>query len=224
MNALTKAFSSKGRVLSRLNMVARQTCDTMSNIVVIGAVDTEAADTILHYAPRGEHYIFESNPVVRERLDKWYALFDKHISEHIIGDKTGEEQRIFNIPTPVKAEKKGKKDEIKQVPTSFTLPLTTLDVILPPDYIVGWIVIESKDDVAAILQGAKQLTGRSHPHMLFQHGVEAGQAVSVFSLLMDNFLRISTLERWLNNKPCFTEAEFIDKCRAGNPVAFIVYP
>lgn len=225
MNVFTALFSDEGAFYSRAKTITRQILAIESNCVVVGGADGKLLDILLDNAPRGTHYVFEPNPILREKLESRYTHYNCNISGHVIGKITGETKRSYTLPVVVKTDKPGKKDTVKQELTSVDLQTELLDNLLPVGYTPALIAVNTGADVSKVIDGAVATIAGSRPHILFAHGLgKTGEGNHVYSLMAKNKLRLSTLERWINNKPCFTEPEFLKHIANNDSKPLIAYP
>jgi|GEM_PF-4941052 len=228
MSLFTSILSEKGAFYSRAGKIAAQVLEQESNCVVIGAAKGKLADIILDNAPKGDHYLFEPNPVLREELEKRYTHYNCNISAHILSDKQGAVQRTYKLPVAIKIDKKrgkGEQYKIVQTPTEVEVPVERLDDLVPEGYNAALIVVNTNENLIELLNGAQQTVERAQPHFIFEKGLGNSQvASSVYRYMADNKLRISTLSRWIGNKPSFQEKEFIQWLAGNIGTPLIVYP
>lgn len=214
---------------SKARQIIRQVCDKESNCIDIGAGRGRALNMMLDAAPRGEHYVFEPNPQYRELLLQRYVHYNCHITDTVVSNRAGVIHKSFTIEMTVNQLVEGGRKRKKDTVVDLELPTAPLDEILPVSYLPALIKIDAgENNVYEVLLGAQQVMGRARPHILFVHGmgdmVDADKAREIYRLLAPHKLRISTTDRWLGNKPCFTGDEFVKSCTGYGANGYIAYP
>lgn len=214
---------------SRARQIIRQVCDKESNCIDIGAGRGRALNILLDAAPHGEHYVFEPNPQYRELLVQRYMHDNCHIADTVVNNQAGVIRKSYTIALTINQPVEGRRKRKRDTVVDLELPTAPLDEIVPESYLPAMIKIDAKEnDVYEVLLGAQQVIGRARPHILFVHGmgdrVDANRAREIYRLLAPHKLRISTPDRWLGNKPCFTGDEFVKSCTGSGVNGYLAYP
>lgn len=218
----------EGDFFRKARQVVKRVCDKESNCIDIGPGRGRLLNSILDCAPRGEHYIFEPNPEFRDLLSHRFIHYGCHFHHHILGSEVGSVHKSYKIEFTVNRLGPESRGQISDI-IELDLPVTTLDEIVPQGYNPCVVKIDGKgNDIIAVVQGAQQMISRSGPHIIFHSGVGtqvgADKAGELYDLLAPHGLRISTLERWVNNQPCFNRDAFKQAAARGVRLDCIAYP
>lgn len=228
---LPVAFTKNQQYDKQTKLVISQVCSYESNCIDIGAHKGEVLDIMLRYASAGTHYAFEPIPVMYNDLVKKYAGFANcNIFDYALSNQAGTTTFNYVVSNPSYSGLiKRKYDRDNEEDTQIEVRTELLDNIIPDTYIPHLIKIDVEGGELLVLEGAKNLISRTKPTIIFEHGLGASDFYGstpekVYALLTSCGLRISTMKRWLNNKPCLSEKVFIDHYNQQTDYYFIAYP
>ncbi len=225
------AFTKNQQYDKQTKKVIRELCSPDSNCIDIGAHKGEVLDIMLQYAPSGEHYAFEPIPdMYKELKGKYAGLKNCHVHEYALSNNSGTTSFNYVITNPsYSGLKKRKYDRDNEEDTTIEVKTELLDNIIPETYRPELIKIDVEGGELLVLQGAINTIKRAQPTIIFEHGLGASDYYDstpekVFDLLTGCELRISTMQRWLNNKPCMSKEEFCRHYYQQLNYYFIAYP
>lgn len=225
------AFTKNQQYDKQTKKIIAAVCDNDSCCIDIGAHKGEVLDIMLRYAPQGIHYAFEPIPVMYKALvEKYAGKASCTVKDYALSNKTGTATFNYVVSNPsysglIKRKYDREHEEDMQIEVKTEL----LDNILPENYTPSFIKIDVEGGELLVLEGAKKTIGRAKPTIIFEHGLGASDFYGstpdkVFALLVSCGLRISTMDRWLHNKPCLTEQQFCEHYYKQLDYYFIAYP
>lgn len=224
-------FTKNQQYDAQTKKVIQIVCSRDSCCIDVGAHKGEVMDIILKYAPNGIHYAFEPIPVMYESLVVKYSGV-KHCN--VVGIALNNEKGVASFNYVVSNPSysglvKRKYDRPDEKDTTIEVETDLLDNVLPDDYKPTLIKIDVEGGELRVLEGAKSIIAKTKPVIIFEHGIGASDMYGatpeqVFTLLADCGLRISTMKRWLKNRPCFTKDEFSRCYSRQEDYYFIAYP
>ncbi|MEZ5015780.1 MAG: FkbM family methyltransferase [Flavipsychrobacter sp.] len=225
------AFTKNQQYDKQTNKVIKKVCSFNSCCIDVGAHKGEVLDTMLQYAPNGTHHAFEPIPDMYKNLVEKYAyLKNCNIHGLALSNTTGETSFNYVISNPsYSGLKKRKYDRPNEKDTIITVKTELLDNIIPETYNPTLIKIDVEGGELQVLEGAAKTIKRAKPTIIFEHGLGASDYYGstpdkLFSLLRSYGLRISTMKRWLDYRPCLTEEEFVSLYKNNEEYYFIAYP
>lgn len=225
------AFTQNQRYDKQTKKIIREVCQYNSNCIDIGAHKGEVLDIMLNRSPEGEHYAFEPIPMMYKDLAaKYSGLKNCHVYDYALSNQTGTASFNYVISNPSYSGLiKRKYDREHEEDTLIEVKTELLDNIIPESYTPTLMKIDVEGGELLVLEGAVKTLKRTKPIIIFEHGLGASDHYGstpdkVYKLLTECGLRISTMDRWLNNKPCFTEKEFTDAYHRRIDYYFIAYP
>ena len=225
------AFTKNQQYDKQTKKVIKELCSSGSNCIDIGAHKGEVLDIMLQYAPHGEHYAFEPIPdMYKELREKYASLKNCQVYDFALSNNTGTTSFNYVISNPSYSGLiKRKYDRENEEDTLIEVKTELLDSILPGSYIPELIKIDVEGGELLVLEGALKTIKRAQPTIIFEHGLGASDYYDstpekVFALLTDCELRVSTMQRWLNNKPCMNKEEFCRHYYQQLDYYFIAYP
>lgn len=228
---LPVAFTKNQQYDKQTKLVISQVCGYDSNCIDIGAHKGEVLDIMLRYAPEGTHYAFEPIPDMHDGLVKKYAgMSNCNIFDYALSNQAGTATFNYVVSNPSYSGLiKRKYDRENEEDTQIEVKTALLDDLLPEAYTPHLIKIDVEGGELLVLEGAKNIIARAKPTIIFEHGLGASDYYGstpekVFALLTSYGLRISTMKRWLNNKPCLSEKVFIEHYHQKTDYYFIAYP
>lgn len=202
-----------------------------SNCIDVGCHSGVMLDEILKLSPNGSHFAFEPLPELYKGLTKKFASYHKiKIFNTALSDSTGTVtfQHVVTNPgySGLKQRRYDRPDEVIQ---EITVETMKLDEILPDSMRIAFIKIDVEGAELQVLRGAIQTIKRSHPVIVFEHGLGAADCYGtspevVFDLLTsDCGLRCFTMEQWLESvgEKCLSRNEFCDEFRSGRNYYFL---
>jgi FkbM family methyltransferase len=225
------AFTQNQRYDKQSKQVISKICDSNSNCIDIGAHKGEVLDIMLKHAPQGTHYAFEPIPAMFEALKRKYANNTRcKIFDYALSNSTGTATFNYVVSNPSYSGLiKRKYDRPNEKDTQIEVRTELLDNILPEGYAPQLIKIDVEGGELLVLEGAVKTITDHKPTIIFEHGLGASDFYGstpekLFALLVSCGLRISTMQRWLANRPCFTEKEFKEHYYKSKDYYFIAYP
>lgn len=146
-----------------------------SNCVDVGAHEGKLLNHMLQYAPAGDHWAFEPLPVMAQALQRSHPTV--HVRQSAVSDYSGRARfaHIKDLPARSALHKPGKSEDTARADV-FEVEVTTLDKVLPDDYVPSLIKIDVEGAELAVLRGAARLLESARPLVVFEH--QPGPAVS----------------------------------------------
>jgi FkbM family methyltransferase len=224
------AFTKNQKYDKQTKKVIQQVCKSDSNCIDVGCHKGEVLDIIIRFAPAGRHFGFEPLPDMYSRLKSKYTSSLITISDIALSNTTGHSTFNYVISNPAYSGLvKRTYDRPDEKDTSITVTVDKLDNIIPPDVKIDLIKIDVEGGELQVLEGGKETISRSKPVIIFEHGIGGSDCYgttpdSVYQLLADCGLKVSVMERWLNNQNAFTLNEFKDQFYQKLNYYFIAYP
>lgn len=225
------AFTKNQKYDKQTSQVIRQVCKHDSNCIDVGAHKGEVLDIMLRHAPEGQHYGFEPIPDMFDGLvDKYSNHKNCHLFDYALSNETGTTSFNYVISNPSYSGLiKRKYDRDNEEDTQIEVKTELLDNVLPKGYKPDFMKIDVEGGELLVLEGARKTIEATKPTIIFEHGLGASDFYGstpekVFELLMSCGLRVSTMERWLNNRPCLNEAKFKEHYHKQLDYYFIAYP
>lgn len=225
------AFTQNQRYDKQSKQVIRTICDAGSNCIDIGAHKGEVLDIMMKYAPQGLHYAFEPIPDMYQGLQNKYSN-NTHcrIFDYALSNNAGTATFNYVVSNPSYSGLiKRKYDRENEQDTLIEVKTELLDKVLPEGYVPHLVKIDVEGGELLVLEGAVETLKRYKPTIIFEHGLGASDVYGstpdkVFALLASCGLRVSTMKRWLNNKPCLTAQQFAAHYHKQKDYYFIAYP
>lgn len=225
------AFTKNQQYDKQTKQVIKELCDTDSCCIDIGAHKGEVLDIMLKHAPNGVHYAFEPIPEMFAGLQQKYKHNTNcHIHGVALSNEMGEASFNHVVSNPsYSGLKKRKYDRPEEQDQTITVVTNLLDNIIPKSYTPTLIKIDVEGGELLVFEGAVETIKRTQPTIIFEHGLGASDFYGstpdkVFDLLTDCGLRISTMKRWLKNRPCLTKDSFSKLYHTNQDYYFIAYP
>ena len=225
------AFTKNQQYDKQTTQIIRAVCQHDTTCIDIGAHKGEVLDIMLKYAPGGTHYAFEPIPHMYKNLvEKYAATPSCKVFDYALSNQTGTASFNYVVSNPSYSGLiKRKYDREHEEDTLIEVKTELLDNLVPEDIYPGLIKIDVEGGELLVLEGARKTIARAKPTLIFEHGLGASDVYGstpdkVFTLLAECGLRISTMQRWLANKPCLTEKEFAEHYYKKMDYYFIAYP
>lgn len=224
-------FTKNQEYDSQTKRVIAEVCGRDSCCIDIGAHKGEVLDIILKQASDGLHFAFEPIPDMYETLLKKYAG-NPHCSIHsyALSDVKGTTTFNYVISNPSYSGLiKRKYDRPNEQDTTIEVQTELLDNILPADYQPDLINIDVEGGELLVLEGAINTLKTHKPVVIFEHGLGASDLYGatpekVYELFASCTMRVSTMQRWLNNRPSLRKEEFAQHYYQKKDYYFIAYP
>ncbi|HEY9177789.1 MAG TPA: FkbM family methyltransferase [Flavipsychrobacter sp.] len=202
----------------RFKKVIAEVCSRDSNCIDIGAHKGAVLDIMLKYAPQGKHHAFEPIPALYEVLIRKYAA-NRNCLVHSCALSNVKGTTTFQVEVPGAIDNNMEKhDETIEVQTEV------LDNILPADYKPGLVTIDAAGSVLQVLEGATRTLKEHKPVVIFHYKPVSADPGKIYELFNSCTMRISTMQRWLNNRPCLNKDEFAQHYHQKKDYCFIAYP
>lgn len=224
-------FTKNQKYDSQTKKVIAEVCSKNSCCIDIGAHKGEVLDIMLKYAPQGKHHAFEPIPAMYEGLIRKYAA-DRNclVHSYALSNEKGTTTFNYVISNPSYSGLiKRKYDRPNEEDTTIEVETELLDNILPADYKPELIKIDVEGAELLVLGGAINTLKTHKPVVIFEHGLGASDFYGstpekVFELFASCTMRVSTMQRWLNNRPCLRKEEFAEHYYQKKDYYFIAYP
>jgi FkbM family methyltransferase len=200
-----------------------------SNAVDIGA---HAGDILRHMvaiAPDGRHHAFEPLPHLADELKRRFPA--AHVHQLAVSDGSGTSAFHFVENDPGYS---GLRRRIydRPDPKIRTLEVTTarLDDVIPGEQPIAFVKIDIEGGEYHALKGAMGLIRRWRPVIVFeagskstgQYGVEPDD---VYALCVTDLpYELSTMRRWLDGKPPYSQDDFRRAWTRGDEYYFLAAP
>jgi FkbM family methyltransferase len=202
-----------------------------SNCIDVGCHAGVMLDEILKFSPDGSHYGFEPLPDLSEKLmEKFLHIENVLIKNSALSDFSGISNFQHVVSNPGYSGLKQRRydrpnEEIHQI----SVKTERLDDIIPIAMRISFIKIDVEGAELQVLRGAVETIKRSHPAIVFEHGLGAADCYEttpedVYDLLNDTCgLKCFTMERWLskNGAENLSRNQFSDEFRSGRNYYFL---
>jgi FkbM family methyltransferase len=215
LKALPFVFTKNQRYDRLTQQVIKQVCRPQSHCIDVGCHKGEILDLFLLAAPQGIHHGFEPIPVLYQNLiSKYGSKTNCHFHDIALSNQKGTSSFNYVVSNPsYSGLLKRNYDRANEQDTQITVRTERLDDVLPKDFQVDLIKIDVEGGELMVLEGAKETLTRNKPVVIFEHGLGASELYGstpekVFALFQSCGLRVSLLDRFLNNAPPFTLEEF----------------
>lgn len=225
------AFTQNQRYDKQTKRVIREVCTHDTCCIDIGAHKGEVLDIMLKYAPGGKHFGFEPIPdMYRGLVEKYSSNKQCRIYDYALSDKAGSTSFNYVVSNPsYSGLVKRKYDRDNEEDTQIEVKTELLDNIIPSDVSPGLVKIDVEGGELLVLKGAVQTIKRARPVIIFEHGLGASDFYGatpdeLYDLLTGCGLRISTMEKWLSNRPCLSKQKFSEHYHKKLDYYFIAYP
>jgi FkbM family methyltransferase len=209
--------------------VMRRVLRSDSCCIDVGAHTGSILEEMIRLAPGGAHFAFEPIPPLAAKLCSDFPTV--RVVEAAVSDRSGTADFVYVENDPgYSGLRQRMYDRPDPVLKSITVNVVQLDDAIPKDQPVALIKLDIEGGEIHALRGALQLVLRCRPVIVFegssrstgQYGVTPKE---IFSLIDEQFgYRLSTMQRWLSNKPPYVEAEFCHNWDNGPDFYFIAYP
>jgi FkbM family methyltransferase len=227
---LTKSPDPNARYDEQTRAVINRVCRPESTCVDVGCHRGEILDVMLTAAPRGRHFGFEPLPDFYADLRGRYdATGLARIHNLALSNAKG--VVTFNYVMSNPAYSGLRQRDYPQDETISTIEVQTdlLDNIIQADQRVDLIKIDVEGAELQVLEGAVVTLQREGPVVIFEHGLGAAdhygtRPEQVYDLLTQRAgLTVSLMERWLNNAPPISKAQFAREFNHRRNYYFIAY-
>lgn len=203
---------------------------TGGNTVDAGCHKGEIMDLFLKFSPSGLHYGFEPLPhLYRYLIKKYNSSNNIKIFSDALSNSTGIAHFNHVIEDPALSGLKKRDYNSHFHSEDIEVKTVLLDNLFPNELKLDLFKIDVEGGELLVLEGAKSTILKSKPIIIFEHGLGASEFYGatpekVFTLLTDCGLKVSTMKRWLDNKPSFNMEEFCDQYYKKLNYYFIAYP
>lgn len=198
-----------------------------SNCVDVGAHRGAMLKEIRRLAPNGRHFAIEPLPEFAHRLRKRYGdvtVIGCALSDHA-GETTFQHVRSNPAYSGIHRRNYPASEEVQEI----TVPLNTLDELLPSELEIAMIKVDVEGGEAAALRGAVEVIRRHRPLILFEH--ERGAAESyqsgptdLWQILVQNCgMEISLMSSWLAGGAALSADEFAQQFQRGTNSYFLAH-
>jgi FkbM family methyltransferase len=187
-------------------IIIRQSLKPEDKCVDIGCHKGEILNLFIKYAPKGVHYAFEPIPFLYDELKVKYkenALVFPFALAANSGESTFQIVKNALAYSGIKQRKyKLKNPEIEEV----TVPLKTLDEVIPENEKIRLIKIDVEGGELGVLKGAKRVLRQNKPIVIFEFGKGASEfyntyPTDIFHLLsVECHFKIYTLKSYIEKK------------------------
>lgn len=224
------------QILSRGDQYDQETFEVMRRIlrpdsccVDGGAHSGKILQEMVGMAPSGTHFAFEPLPYLAAYLRRRFPsvrIYEAAISDyrgratfvHVENDPaySGLQPRLYDRSDPVLRE--------------IHVNVVRLDDVIPEQQPVAFIKLDLEGGEFHALQGAVRTIYRSRPIIVFEAGsTSTGQygvgPEEIYQLITRQLgYCLSTMQRWLNRRPPYSQSEFGQNWLDGPDFYFIAYP
>lgn len=173
----------------------RRTLTVGSNTVDAGAHRGTFLRHMIDMAPEGRHYAFEPIPELAADLRRRFS--SATVQEIALSDTNGEATFRFMPDRPGESSlyERADREEGHRV-TTITVPVRTLDSVLPSDERIDFMKIDVEDAEVPLLRGAARTLSHSRPVVVVEcHVNRLPDLIAIFeSVEMEVFLMEDLLD------------------------------
>lgn len=184
--------------------IFKQVLSKSSNAIDIGAHKGSILKSILKNSPEGQHIGVEPIPFLANQLKKDFPNVEIH--NCALADSSGETsfQHVVSDPSYSGLKRREYKSDNVEV-EEITVPVNTLDDIVPADRKVDLIKIDVEGAELLVLKGGMSVLRNSKPVVVFEHGMGASDYYDSYpgellDLLSSVGLKVYLLEDYLSGK------------------------
>lgn len=226
LKAIPIDFTKNQQYDRQTRRVIAEVCGRDSCCIDIGAHKGEVLDIMLKRAPNGTHHAFEPIPTIYEALIKKYAGKENCIiHSYALSNTKGTATFNYVVSNPSYSGLiKRKYDRDNEQDTTIEVQTELLDNLLPPDYKPDLIKIDVEGGELLVLEGAIQTLKKHRPVVIFHYKPVNADPGKIYELFTSCTMRISTMQRWLNNRPSLRKEEFAAHYYQKKDYYFIAYP
>ena len=211
--------------------VINQVVKKDSICIDIGCHKGEILDKILKNAPNQKHYAFEPIPSLYKQLKEKYKE-TTIVFPYALSDNEGEVRfnHVKNAPEYSGILQRTyfglKEPDIEKV----IVETMKLDSLVPANSKIDFIKIDVEGGEFPVLRGAQRVLKESKPVVVFECGLGGSEFYgtkpeALFDYLDKEInLKVSLLDRWIQNEPPLTKEEFSNTFYKGLEFYFIAYP
>jgi FkbM family methyltransferase len=196
------------------HQIIRQSLKNNSNCIDVGCHKGEILDTILEYAPNGNHHAFEPIPSFFDELHLKYS--DKvKVYPFALANEAGTAMfnYVKNAPAYSGLQKRDyavSSPEIEKI----HVEVQRLDELIPQNLKIDFLKIDVEGAEFGVIKGAKRLLTEDRPLILFECGLGASnhygtQPQDIFDFLSDIGYKIYLLKDFVQNKTGLSREGFI---------------
>jgi FkbM family methyltransferase len=210
--------------------VMKRVLSRNSNCIDVGAHKGSLLSAMLKQAPGGTHLAFEPLPHLAKRLREQFPRVGVH--ELALSDSPGEAEFCYVVSSPgLSGFRRMRHVSANAKTQTITVQTARLDDIAREDYRANFIKVDVEGAQLQVLQGATEVLTRSHPFVVFEHGMLAHEAYGTTSEMIFDFLaatgfRISRMADWLSHRPPLSRGAFCGSVgyHAGSEFCFLAHP
>lgn len=214
----------------------RETVEVMSRVlrpdsscVDVGAHEGSVLQHMVKIAPFGTHHAFEALPHLAKELVAKFPRVQVH--QVAVSDRSGQSEFQYVENAPAYS---GLRHRIYDIPdpkvNTIRVETTTLDEALHSDHPIKFIKLDIEGGEYHALKGAVNTVRRWRPLIVFEAGWKSTGQYGVtpddlFMLIEGEFgYVLSTMRRWLNNNPAYSQEEFRRNWNHGPDFYFCATP
>jgi FkbM family methyltransferase len=193
----------------------------------VGSHKGEILDLFLKYSKGARHYAFEPIPEFYKNLSRKYGERCR-VYNMALSNTSGETTFNYVVSNPAYSGIRKRDYKRKETIKEITVPTEKLDNLIPWKERIDLIKIDVEGAEQWVLEGAKETISRNLPTIIFEHGLGASEHYNsnpsqVFALLHECGLKVSTMDRFLTNRPNLSEPEFVEQYEQRINYYFIAY-
>jgi len=220
----------KGKVYdSQTKLVFNKILRENSNCIDVGANQGEILQMIYQTAPQGKHFAFEPIPHLYQKLKLRFP--NVQIFNDALSDKTGT-LSFFHVVSNEAFSGLKKRPYLTKDPEieEIKVNVTTLDTVIPDTVSINLIKIDTEGAEMGVILGAKNLINRTYPIIIFEFEKKAASVYEntnpefLFDFFTEQRYKISTMKKWLEEKPSLSKTDFLKLYELEREFYFIAYP
>lgn len=206
----------------------KQVLNETSNCIDIGCHRGEVLEDMLRCSPQGQHFAFEPIPELFFELNDRYG--DRvHVHQIALSNESGEVEFHHVVSNPAYSGIRRRTYAGAEEVNKIRVTQGVLDEIIPPSLKIDLIKIDVEGAEYQVLLGAKRTLQTWKPWVIFENGLGASDHYGttpemVFDFFEDCGLKVSLLDRYLENTPSLTREDFCKQFYQRLNYYFVAHP
>lgn len=232
LDPVARLTQRKDPIARKNDLYDSQTVEVMKRVlqetsicIDVGAHKGDVLREILAIAPNAKHFAVEALPHFAQGLRDQFPRVT--VLECAVSDKNGTAE--FHHVTSASGYSgllKRDYDELNPVIEQIVVDVKLLDELVPDDTHISLIKVDIEGGEFNALKGATKILSRDRPTVVFEAGSKSSGHYGVDQNMFFDFfeahnMHISTMGRYLTNKPAFSREEHWDSWT--NDFYFVAY-